>query len=162
MKNILLALAAVAVGIAAWIYVHTDIPAGDTEAQSVEYKNTEYGFSISLPQTWKGFQVVTETWEGSAPGSAYISERGPRILIRNPKWTKDTPYQDIPIMVFTSAQWEALEKESFYIGAAPIDPKELGHNPRYVFALPARYNYAFPAGWEEVEQILAGDPLKAF
>ena len=28
-----------------------------------------------------------------------------------------------------------------------------------MFALPARYNFSFPAGYEEVEEILAGKPL---
>jgi hypothetical protein len=35
----------------------------------------------------------------------------------------------------------------------------LGVNEKYVFALPARYNYAFPAGYEEVENIIASQPL---
>jgi len=65
-------------------------------------------------------------------------------------------------MVFTLSQWDLLQQEKFHIGAAPIGPTELGHNTRYVFALPARYNYAFPTDWEEVEKILEGNPLKAF
>nr|MBP7332992.1 hypothetical protein [Bacillota bacterium] len=63
-------------------------------------------------------------------------------------------------MVFTHAQWDALQNGEFHIGAAPIGPSELARNSSYVFALPARYNYAFPAGYEEVENILKGDPLK--
>ena len=45
-------------------------------------------------------------------------------------------------------------------GAAPINPSELGRNKRYVFALPPRYNFAFPTGYEEVEEILEGKPLE--
>ena len=41
-----------------------------------------------------------------------------------------------------------------------MGPKELGRNSKYVFALPARYNFAFPTGFEEVEDILAGNPLQ--
>jgi hypothetical protein len=37
----------------------------------------------------------------------------------------------------------------------------LGRNNRYVFALPARYNFAFPEGYEEVEKILESKPLEA-
>jgi hypothetical protein len=55
-----------------------------------------------------------------------------------------------------------MQSGEWHIGAAPISPLELGHNSRYVFALPARYNYAFPEGWEEVEQILQGQPLVTF
>ena len=57
-------------------------------------------------------------------------------------------------MVFTLGQWTSLEKEEFHIGAAPVPPKKLGQNDKYVFALPPRYNFAFPEGYEEVENIL--------
>lgn len=39
-------------------------------------------------------------------------------------------------------------------------PIVLIRHPHYVFALPARYNYAFPEGFEEVEDILKDEPLK--
>lgn len=42
-----------------------------------------------------------------------------------------------------------------------MGPKELARNSKYLFALPARYNYAFPTGYEEVEKILEGNPLQA-
>ena len=65
-------------------------------------------------------------------------------------------------MVFTIAQWDLVQRMKLSVGAAPIGPSELGHNATYVFALPARYNYAFPTGYQEVERILAGKPLQAF
>lgn len=40
-----------------------------------------------------------------------------------------------------------------------IGPSMLGQNSKYVFALPPRYNYAFPTGFEEVEKILETGPL---
>jgi hypothetical protein len=72
------------------------------------------------------------------------------------------PYQDIPIMIFTIAQWNDLQTDKFHIGAAPINPSELGRNNKYVFALPARYNFAYPEGFQEVEQILSTSPLHTF
>ena len=63
-------------------------------------------------------------------------------------------------MVFTTIQWNSLQENKFHIGAAPIGPKELGSNAKYVFALPARYNFAFPTGYEEVEEILENNPLQ--
>lgn len=130
--------------------------------QQIEYINTQYGFSFSLPISWKEYSIIITEWEGSPIGGETIIEKGPIISIRNPKWTQENPYQDIPIMVFTTAQWESLQQEKFHIGAAPIGPSELGHNSKYVFALPARYNFAYPAGVEEVEKILEGNPLKVF
>jgi len=44
-------------------------------------------------------------------------------------------------MVFTLSQWDSLQKYKFHIGAAPIGPSELGRNTKYIFELPARYNF---------------------
>lgn len=132
----------------------------ETAPRSVIYKNTQYGFGFSLPDSWKGFAIVIDQWEGSAVGDARTVETGPEILIRHPEWTSENPRQDIPIMIFTPTQWESLQQERFHIGAAPIGPSELGRNGKYVFALPARYNYAFPTGYEEVEEILKSKPLQ--
>jgi hypothetical protein len=132
---------------------------GNTETA---YLNTEYGFSITLPESWKGYKVVNSKWEGLPIGGSKPVETGKIISIRHPKWTEQKPRQDIPIMIFTTGQWDSLQKENFHIGAAPMGPSELAHNNSYVFALTARYNYAFPTGFEEVEKILAAEPLKTF
>lgn len=127
------------------------------------YQNTQFGFSFSLPESWKGYRILTEKWEGRAldeRANGKIVETGLMIKLRHPEWTSQNPRQDIPIMIFTIEQWDALQQEKFHIGAAPMGPKELGRNHKYVFALPARYNYAFPTGYEEVERILENTPLK--
>ena len=62
-------------------------------------------------------------------------------------------------MVFTIGQWDSLIRQEYTVGAAPMPPSELGRNAQFVFALPARYNYAFPTGFEEVDKILQGKPL---
>ena len=125
------------------------------------YSNGEYGFAFYLPESWQGYSIITEKWEGIDSESPNI-ENGPLILIRHPQWTEQNPRQDIPIMVFTHHQWNLIQQEELSVGAAPIPPKELGRNTKYVFALPARYNFAFPSGYEEVEKILGNNPLKAF
>ena len=139
----------------------TDLALGAYEdlARTV-YTNDRYGFRLSLPSTWEGYSIITDTWAGFPPGSEEASETGPLLSIRHPLWTEDTPRQDIPIMIFTIAQWEVLQSGAFHIGAAPAGPSELARNDTYVFALPARYNFAFPPGYEEVDDILRGDPLE--
>lgn len=127
------------------------------------YENKEYGFRFRLTKSWKDYTIVTDQWEGLPVGEKESEEAvqsGPIISIRHPKWTKDEERQDIPIMVVTLEQWDSLNKDEFHIGAAPINPSELGRNSKYVFALPARYNYAFKTGYEEVEDILEGKPLE--
>jgi hypothetical protein len=133
-------------------------------SESIVYQNAEYGFTFALPTDWKGYSIVKSNWQGLAvtgDSGEKVVETGPIISIRNPQWTSKAPTQDIPIMIFTLDQWNALQNEDFHIGASPIGPSELGRNNQYVFALPARYNFAFPKGYEEVESILAGKPLTA-
>ena len=135
------------------------------DPNSIVYKNTQYSFSFSLSESWKGYTIVTDEWKGLASGDSQgekIVETGPMISIRHSEWTSENLRQDIPIMVLTLDQWNSLKQLEFHIGAAPILPSELGRNSRYIFALPARYNYAFPTGYEEVEKILAGNPLQPF
>ncbi|WP_411676996.1 hypothetical protein [Caproicibacter sp.] len=135
-----------------------------TLSASVVYENTQYGFTVSLPSSWKGYTVRTEDWQGYSlvPGQeGKITETGPEIFIRHPKWTKETPRQDIPILIFTLDQWNEIQKDQFHIGAAAIGPSELARNSKYVFALPARYNFAFLPGYEEVDTLIRGGAVKA-
>lgn len=131
----------------------------------LEYRNEAYGFSVALPESWREYSVSVDKWTGYAAGDE-LGEipfaDGPVFSIHGPEWRGAGTYQDIPIMVFTLDQWEMLRQEKFHIGAAPIGPSELGRNSRYVFSLPARYNYAFPPGYEEIDEIIQSKPLKAF
>jgi hypothetical protein len=128
------------------------------------YRNEVYGFSFALPESWNGYSIRVDEWQGLASGDMgdEVVAQGPLISIVHPASTPDQLRQDIPIMVFNIPQWDALNRFEWHIGAAPIGPTELGRNSQYVFALPARYNYAYAEGWEEVEQILQGDPLETF
>ena len=131
----------------------------------IVYMNRGYGFTFTLPENWSGYTIVAEAWEGRSVGgstSGQITETGPKFLIRHPEWTKENPREDIPVMVFTLAQWDKVLQENISLGAAPIGPTELGRNSTYVFALPARYNFDFLTGYQEIEQILAENPLKPF
>ena len=128
-------------------------------ATSIMYRNTKYGFTFTLPLSWTGYTIVNGTWQGWSSASGKVVQTGPLLSIRHPLWTTANNRQDIPILIYTLPQWTALGNEVFNMGAAPIPPSELARNANYVFALPARYNYAFPTGYQEVEQILQGKPI---
>lgn len=130
----------------------------------IEYRNSDVGFSFSLPSSWEGYSVQKSEWEGLKSGDLgdEVVERGLLLSIVHPKSTAQQPRQDIPIMVFTLEQWDQLQQDEWHIGAAPVGPLELGRNRGYVFALPARYNYALLEGWEEVEQIIQTQPMSTF
>lgn len=135
------------------------------------YNNTEYGFAFTLPLSWQGYSVITDIWKGNSlvqatsPNSTSTlneSKSGPKLILRNPKWTASAPYEDLPILIFTTAQWNAYTAEQFSIGAAPIKATELARNTTYVFALPARWNFDYSLGYEEAQNIMDGSPLRAF
>jgi hypothetical protein len=140
-------------------------PSPTTQAALNDYSNTQYGFSFSLPASWEGYSIGMDKWEGlrqSDDQGEVVVEQGPTVSIVHPNSTPEQPRQNIPIMVFTIQQWDRLQAGEWHVGAAPIGPSELGRNSRYVFALPARYNYTFAEGWEEVAQILQGHPMQTF
>ena len=123
------------------------------------YRNAEYGFCLALPAGWDGFKVLADHWRGNGNGS---EETGPLLTIRNPRWTEDEPYQDIPILVFTFEQWHKVDSGEFNVSAAPVGPSELGRNPKYVFALPPRFaGFDDAIGTDEVLQLLSRTPFQA-
>ena len=140
-----------------------DIKLGDyIDLNSLIYDNKEYGFYFTLPESWIGYKAIEDKWEGVSLTESKENQSGPVIYIRHPQWTEKTPRQDIPVMVFTQDQWKSLNDGEFSVGAAPVAPSILGENTTYVFALPARYNYEFLTGFEEVEEILENNPLQAY
>jgi hypothetical protein len=161
MKNRLIIAVVVIVGLAAAAYWQGWIPLN----QGVQYRNTEYGLLVKLPDSWKGFTIVTDQLDIGDTATGAVVGQYPRVSIRHPSWTTAVPRQDIPIDVFTIEQWEHVKgpgEVEWSVSAAPIPPSELARNSKYVFALPARYNYAFPEGFEEVEQILLSSPVSGF
>jgi hypothetical protein len=128
----------------------------------VEYKNPKYGFCFTLPGSWRGYSILNNQWGGSPAGM--VGGRpisGPSLSIRHPAWTEDEPHADIPIMVFTVAQWELAEKKHYILSAAGVGPSEIGRNAHYVFALPARYFDIAAPGLEEVEDLIGNKALNA-
>ena len=135
-------------------------PAGPAAA-TIIYRNTQYGFCFVLPESWKGYTIVTEKWSGDNFSSGQTIH-GPQLRIRNPQWTEAKPYQDIPIMVFTPAEWQQVEAVTMSVSAAPIGPEELGQNTKYVFALPPRWvGFDDALGQDEVNSWMEQNRLQA-
>ena len=139
------------------------VTAQDTNG-TITYRNDQYGFTFTLPADWKGYTIATDIWTGyvTCPSGQCPVATGTEIMIRNPQWTPQNNWQPIPIEVFTTAEWDDIASGTLITSAAPIPPAKLGANAKYVFALPPRYDYAFPKGWQEVESIMQSHPLRAF
>ncbi len=130
-------------------------------ALPIVYRNSQYGFCFRLPASWRGYSVLTRSWSGSAMDNSGKSITGPELVLRNPNWTEAVPWEDIPIMIFTPAQWKHAANGGYTFGAAPIGPGEMAHNRRYVFALPARWNFDLANGFEEANQLIQDRALQA-
>ena len=124
----------------------------------LRYQNTRYDLTFFLPADWQGYSVLNQQWDAPLHSADYQevvgNERGPIIVFRNPQWKADRPYQDIPVMVFTRRQWDALHNGRFFPYAGGIIG-EAWHNREYVFGIYSRYNVDDSiGGWEEADEIL--------
>ena len=127
------------------------------------YTDSEYGLGMTFPADWKGFSVIKNTWQGwKTDGSGKIGDYiGPEIIFRNPNWTEQKHWQDIPIMVFTPDVWALVQNESVGVSAAPVPPAEVGSNSKYIFATPPRwYGFTDDLNWQEAVDIVK--TFKAF
>ena len=119
------------------------------------YRNEEYGFEIALPGSWEGYSILMKNWNGFKIDNPSVKFQGPKIVIRNPKWTTEQPWQDIPIMVFTEYEWSLIEENNLNVSAAPIGPSKLGENENYIFALPPRWiGFTDALGQQEARDIV--------
>lgn len=128
---------------------------------TIIYRNDLHGFCFVLPESWNGYSIVSEQWSGTILSSGQ-AVHGPQLLIRNPKWTEAAPYQDIPIMIFTPAEWQRVRAATMAVSAAPIGPEKLGQNSQYVFALPPRWiGFTDTLGQDELNAWMQQNRLQA-
>ena len=169
-KKILILVGAIIIALGAGIYFFHSSPNDvavvgnnliNQNTNAITYKNTDYGFNFFLPIDWQGYSIIKDTWKGSALTNT-TAQSGPKIFIRNPKWTVAVHYVDLPILVFTISQWNAYLAENFSVSAAPIKAAELARNNKYVFALPPRWDFDYSLGFKEAQDIIAGNPLHPF
>lgn len=133
----------------------------EEENGHLAYTNNQYGFEIILPDSWQGYSVINEIWQGTTLDARAKEYQGPEVVIRNPKWTSSQPWQDIPILVFTKEEWQLIENQNLGIFAAPVGPIKLDESQQYVFALPPRWvGFIDTLGQEEAQGIT--ETFKAF
>lgn len=108
----------------------------------IRYRNEQYNLTFYLPASWRDYTVLTEPFNVSLYSTNYQNEIGAEhlqmITLRNPQWTTNGPYKDIPITVYTYKQWDEEQQERLATHAGGFII-ELWHNKRYVFGLPNRY-----------------------
>lgn len=125
-----------------------------TTVQTLEYRNTNYGFFVPLPESWRGYTVNEQVKDGYK-----------QINIVHPLSTKENPRMDVPIIVVPIATWNTWyppghEQDGQHPFAAPVPATERARNNTYVFATAPRYNFSYLPGFEEVDLIV--QQVKAF
>jgi hypothetical protein len=122
-----------------------------------------------LPVNWQGYSALVQQWDGvhySPPvDKVIVVGHGAMIVLRHPQWKASAPSQDIPILVFTLAQWDALHHGKLWPSQfAGGVMEEIWHNRQYVFGMSSRCAFEETVGrWKEtadiVEQNLAANKM---
>ncbi len=126
----------------------------------LRYHDAQYGLAVALPAGWRGYSVSVQQLEDEryspVEDKQIIVGHTPMITLRHPQWRAGAPYQEIPILAFTRAQWDALHRGELWPSAfAGGTMDELWHNENFVFAMSSRYNAADEVrGWKEVGEII--------
>ena len=127
---------------------------------SLRYYNAKFDLTFFLPASWRGYSVSVQQLDDEiyspTKDRQILVGHTPMITLRYPRWQASTPYQDIPILVFTRAQWDALHHGELWpslFAGGMMD--ELWHSQRFVFAMSSRYNVADEvSGCKEVAEII--------
>jgi len=135
----------------------SNVPKQSSDAP-ILYHSAQYAFTFLLPASWQGYSALIQQWDMqgylAAADEVVVIKHGPVIVLRHPQWKASDHYQDIPILVFTRSQWEAHHQGRFGIGAGGVE-EEIGHNPKYVFAISSRFNADDSVkGWREANEIV--------
>ena len=125
----------------------------------LRYHNAQYDLTFFLPASWRDYSVSVQQLDDEryspTEGRQILVGHTPMITLRHPRWQASTPYQDIPVLAFTRAQWDALHHgklwPSLFAGGVMV---ELWHNRGFVFAMSNRYNWGELTGAKEAADIV--------
>lgn len=116
------------------------------------YKNGQYGFQFDFSSYWKkGYRMLSGSWKSDH------GQTGPLLTFRNANWTAGSPTTDIPLEIFTVAQWDQMQNLKFHVGGSQSYPLEVGRNAVYVFALDSRWSMYGKADFSSVRQMLKAE-----
>lgn len=126
----------------------TTTPSVNETQNALVYRNNTYGFSVPLPESWRGYSVNEQ------PMGSYLE-----VHIVHPQSSAQNQRMDIPVLVVPIATWNKWyppndPNNGQHPFAAPIPATERARNTKYVFATAPRYNYSFAIGYEEVDEIV--------
>ena len=117
------------------------------------YTNSQYGFEINFPDSWKNYSVEKSSWEGHLIDNYSVKYTGVMFIFKNQQLAQKG-FIGIPIMVIEPDVWKLMLEEKVAVSAAPIGPAKVGQNSKYVFATPPRYvGFAGDLNTDEINQV---------
>jgi type II secretory pathway pseudopilin PulG len=84
--------------------------------QEIVYSNSQYGFSLTFPQTWKGYTTKNRTLNWGSFGTSDSVDFGFSV--------QDSLFN---VGIYTKSQWQQIKS-----GEGPT-PSYLGENSQYIF-----------------------------
>jgi hypothetical protein len=126
----------------------------------LRYHNARYGLTFFLPASWRDYSVsiqqLEDTTYSPAEDKQILVGHTAMITLRHPRWQASAPYQDVPILAFTRAQWDALHHGGLWpslFAGGTMD--ELWHSQEHVFAMSSRYAFDDSVReWKEAADIV--------
>jgi hypothetical protein len=92
------------------------------------YKNTQYGFQLTFPESWNGYKFYAQNIEGSAQ-TWYVELPTTDANYAKADSTHEAGYSSLfAISAYTQEQWTALQ------GEEGPKPTQIGTSGNYVFA----------------------------
>lgn len=110
---------------------------GPHRVNELVYTNKQYGFEMTLPEIWRGYQVREEV---AAAGEPQIASFKFGFPTADPSWGADFA-APVTILVYEPRVWENLQSEE-----GP-KPGLIGQNEKYVFVF---------APWQDIPSDLMG------
>ena len=139
--------------------VALEVQKAQTTNRQLVYRDQTFGFSIELPESWRGYsinRIKEDIYDvsGTVKVNNGVVSSFEIVELHHPLETAQNPQAKMPIYIFRLNQWPQIERGEWSVGAAPFPPSILGQNSQWIIALPARYNYDFKPGWEEVDELV--------
>lgn len=122
---------------------------------TIEYKNTEFGFSLQLPALWKGYKTNVYKVERDNYFTVGVTHPTEKIYppVDFPSTAKpiEKTYSFIVVPIATWNKWY-VTGEGAHPFAAGVGASEFGRNSQYVFAIAPRYYYGAYVYGENVSE----------
>ncbi|MBI9011471.1 MAG: hypothetical protein JEZ08_04515 [Clostridiales bacterium] len=124
--------------------------------EEFEILKDDYGYSITVPIAWSGVFVTREDQDAKSPLHEMLTKLDEDYFIvrhRHPKWTAETPYQDIVFSIVRREEWNKHANDATS-GVLELLPQTILSNFEYLLVHDPYHYSSKNQGYDEVMDIL--------